>query len=169
MFLAYASIDPLQSAMSRDMYEQATNVLANQNGPNPKTIASKGCNILENISAAGLVIQQDMDDLGYFWHKHAAPCAVILMWPPYDLTCMGDIRQYYDIRGDEIMFPTLASDATICYAIGHPRALLNWSTTLHHAQSVSDPWPHRHRTAIAPTAKLVWWAQRINLKVYSAA
>lgn len=168
MFLSFASVDQYQSSLSRNLYDDAVASLTHLGWMPPNEIHGGGRDVISKVGHAAMVMQQRFDELDYFWRADAGPCALLLMWPPYDLTRLSAVSTYCDLRGDEIIFSTMAMDSTISYAIGHPRAMINWAITLSHSKSIPDPWPTAHRVSPSDTAKMVWWAQRINLRVYEA-
>lgn len=69
-------------------------------------------------------------------------------------------------RTDEIMFPNLATELKVGWAAGHANALIKWAATCRDAAALEfKPWPQLVEIS-SSTANLVWWAQRINLRVY---
>jgi hypothetical protein len=94
---------------------------------------------------------------------------LLFTWHPFDLTGLHRAIAMGPLRGDEIVFPHLAVDSEISWAYGHARSMLTWGLTLHHSDQIADPWPTAKRGNKSDGASLIWWAQRINLRVYGAA
>ena len=129
---------------------------------------SQSDSLTKRIRDAGHALQDRLGLDGYFWNNDAESNTLACIWPPYSvdgLPCALD--KYCDMRGDEIVFQSLDSTQHISWAFGHARGFLHWSLTVLHAEKIVDQWPQLYDQK-SETAVLIWWAQRINLKVYSA-
>lgn len=167
MFLSFTAVDQHVSSLVQNLYSQAVEDIGAAGFSPPVETHVGNSHLLDKIKSVGMVMQHHFDQLDYFWHS-TNESKVLVAWPPYHmhgLEIIGRLREY---RGDEIAFETLDVDQHISYAVGHPRAMITWAVTLSHAQVFQDPWPCSHSTDSTSTARMVWWAQRINLKVYSA-
>ena len=94
----------------------------------------------------------------------------MLLWSRYDLVKIDSvISQLRDFSRDQISFPTLDIQQSAGWTAGHSIALTRWAAVCRQADHMDlIPWPHRI-TKRDTTANLVWWAQRINLRVYEAS
>lgn len=105
----------------------------------------------KNIRAAGLALELSGDEmLAIVWN---ALSWASLMVPRRD-------------RPDEITFDSIAADRPVGWAAGHRNAIIRWAATCYHSDELHfEPWP-QNRCVADKQAGLVWWAQRMNLKVY---
>jgi hypothetical protein len=67
---------------------------------------------------------------------------------------------------DEILFSSLDMELPVGWAAGHVYAMIKWAATCRDTETIDFvPWPQIKGTP-SSTANIVWWAQRINLRVY---
>lgn len=117
--------------------------------------------LLGYIRYCGLRIESTLSDIDL-----RLDAVGICWYPDHVQTIM--LNHVTNLRGDEMIFHHLNVAQPIGWVIGHPRSILKWAATLADCWSLEDYWPTRNKVNIFETGVLVWWAQRINLKVYSA-
>ena len=174
MFRAYAATRHRHSAMLHSQLMSATDLIENRYDLDVIQIETNDMDHLRCIAEMSLHLQRNLDELNFFWTSAEAKTVCMFMWAPYNMHNIDRIGHDLTVRGDEIIFPTIDTRENVSWAVGHPRALLNWGLTLPYAGTVADPYPRQPRIRLAGgelsnTARLIWWAQRINLRVYSAA
>lgn len=93
--------------------------------------------------------------------------SIILIWSRYHILALSQlIGQIPRLGIDELWFPHLDMELDIGWAVGRANALIKWGATCMDAYTLKEkPWPEIKST-MSETALLVWWAQRINLKVF---
>jgi hypothetical protein len=106
------------------------------------------------------------------WNKSASYDIAAIVWDNHVPLLEPMIKQWSTtgIRGDELVFPTLHMDVSRHWVIGHPRALIKWSSCVTHIEDIDYiVFPqHSDHPNTRPTSRLVWIAHRIGLKVYGA-
>jgi len=91
----------------------------------------------------------------------------VIVWKTRHFVDAADFADLPNFRPDEILFHDLNIESQLSWAAGHPHALIKWAATCRDLEYLDFiPWP-QYGEASSDTADLVWWAQRINLKVYS--
>lgn len=108
--------------------------------------------------------------LGLAMEQHlmtAVSDTALLLWSRYDLTKADAIISGLNrSHRDQIIFPTCDIQQSVGWAAGHSVALTRWAAVCKEVDHMDFmPWPH-HINQRDVTANLVWWAQRINLRVY---
>ena len=123
--------------------------------PKTKTTDSIGT----KVAKLGLAIEEHL--------LTAVSDKTLIMWSRYDLAAADTvIDSLHGFHRDQIVFPTLDMQQTAGWAAGHSVALTRWAAACREADHMDlIPWPH-HMTKRDTTANLIWWAQRINLRVY---
>ena len=159
--------DIKESSISNALWDDALSSLRSM--PNVEILEpTRSTERLEwKIMECGHAMQDRLGLDGAFWHDTMPYLAFI--WSPHAGYALETLMSTYDnLRGDEIIFHTLDNTLVAGWVFGHARAMLHWSLTLPHAIAIGDHWPPIHDAEKTETSRIVWWAQRINLRVYGA-
>lgn len=113
------------------------------------------------IRHCGLRIESKLSEVDF-----RSDTVTICWYPDHLRTISFDHKT--DLRGDELIFHHLNVTQPIGWVTGHPRSILKWAATLTDCHTLDDYWPSKTRISMFDTGILVWWAQRINLKVYAS-
>jgi len=165
MFLSYLSLPAHPSALYKNLAAEA---MASITTGEPHIVTTKDTDPFVAINTMGSAAQQQLDQCRFFYDTAISFPVVAMIWAPYNIDGMATNLYHQSFRGDDIIFPSLAANIDVCWAAGHPRAMLHWALTIMHARDIIASYPGPARTDLSNTSKLVWWAQRINLRVYGA-
>lgn len=131
--------------------------------------------IYDRVHEAGMVLQDLIDDRHEWYLDRSVMDPVVIAWQPYDTGLLPQALRLSPLRGDELVVPTLDSRQSISWMMGHPRAVLLWSLTVRNLRRFGDVWPAdavrnlnspEKNITFSDESKMVWWAQRLNLRVY---
>ena len=170
MLISYVAVPRHQSNMHSTLHDDARSQLSKISRIDIRNIETSEHTLFGLVQDLGEAVDRDHHD-NFFWKQDESNTRIMLVWPPYDITNIAGCSEIESLRADELLFPSLDIAEHLCWVAGHPRAMLHWVSTLHHSMAVTDPHPGFHRAnasnrRISETASMVWWAQRINLKVY---
>lgn len=129
----------------------------------------------DRVHTAGMALQ-DWADHRHEWYARGSGIGpVAMVFRPGDLDILPRAISLPPLRGDELVIPTLDSRKAVPWVMGHPRAMLLWSLTVRNLSDMGDVWPAdavrnlnspERNIQFSEESKMVWWAQRMNLRVY---
>lgn len=93
------------------------------------------------------------------------PLAGIIWKTPTDNFVDESLPWIQNIRGDELLFPSLHFEKDSAWAVGNPRALIKWAANCVNLNMPSVVPAYRFKQQI-DQQWLVWLAHRIGLKAY---
>lgn len=116
--------------------------------------------LYDRITLLGLELEKLIIDRGLIWTDNYPP-SILLVWEKLDFDFEIVSNYTKDFRGDEV----LVKDAnSVNWIAGNHRAIIKWAACM---SKLRDMLPQR---TIYPrtdnTRKLLWWAMRLNLKLY---
>ena len=124
----------------------------------------------DQLLKAGMMIQDLCDEDGRSWSANPRFTSGMIAWPSYTGAMFDEISAALEnIRSDELVVESLDMTQELTYIAGHTRALVKWAATIRHAMAFEgDTWSDQvcESSIRATTSRYVWWAQRINLKIY---
>lgn len=117
-------------------------------------------NIYDKITALGLELEKLIIDRGLIWTDNYPP-SILFIWEKLDSDFDKILKYTKDFRGDEVL---VKDPNSVNWIAGNHRAIIKWAASM---SKLKDMLPQR---TIHPrnddTRKLVWWAMRLNLKLY---
>lgn len=113
-----------------------------------------------DLSKIGLMLEKILLDRKLIWNNKPVP-GVLVLWDNLDIEITKLISMSKDFRGDEIMLP---DNDIIKYAVGHPRAIIKWTASLHKIKHLPKLRSIRDKNDIY--SKMFWWASRLELRLY---
>jgi hypothetical protein len=113
-----------------------------------------------DLSKIGLELETILLDRKLLWNNKPVP-KVLIIWDSLDVEIKKLIDISKDFRGDEMM---LQNKGMINYAIGHPRAIIKWTASLHKIKTLG-----KLRSILSEDTvykRITWWASRLELRLY---
>lgn len=133
-----------------------------------------GDSLFVKISKAGILIEKHLllDKKPLLWTESPPYSLVGIVWSNNSLDTLVESKNKWqnNLRGDELIFPTLDAYSHRSWVIGHPRAVIKWASVVYNFENLEhQTWPqHDGHPDTKPTSRLVWLAHRIGLKVYGS-
>lgn len=93
--------------------------------------------------------------------------SIMIVWSRYEIFELANLINTIPVLDiDHLLFPHLDMELDVGWVVGQPNALIKWGATCMDAYAIDEQvWPVQKST-MSGTALLIWWAQRINLKVF---
>lgn len=112
------------------------------------------------LSEVSLKIENLMLTKPYIWTNSVAP-KVLIVWGEIQGSLHDRIFHLTkDYRGDEVLLDVYNTT----WIAGHPRAITKWAGTIFKLKDVEPSRSLQH--PIDDIARLIWWTNRLNLKVH---
>lgn len=114
----------------------------------------------DRITLLGLELERLLIDRSLIWSTN--PCtSVLFIWEKLDSNFDDISKHIKDFRGDELLIKDTES---VNWVLGSPRAIIKWAASM---SKLRDILPQRTIfPRIDNTRKLIWWAMRLELKLY---
>jgi hypothetical protein len=113
-----------------------------------------------DLSKIGLELEKILLDRKLLWNNKPVP-GVLIIWDGLDVEIKELIDITKDFRGDEMMLP---DRSVINYAVGHPRAIIKWTASLHKIKTLGKLRSVMDEDSVYK--KIAWWASRLELRLY---
>lgn len=114
----------------------------------------------DRITLLGLELEKILLDRSLIWSNNYCN-KILFIWEKLDIDFNELSKHLIDFRGDEVLIKDTIS---VNWIVGNPRAIIKWAASI---SKLRDILPQR---TIYPrtdnTRKLIWWAMRLNLKLY---
>ena len=120
----------------------------------------EGHDFYDKITLLGIELERLIIDRTLIWSSN--PCNNILfIWEKLDSDFDRITSYVKDFRGDEIL---IKDSFSVNWMLGNPRAIIKWAASMSKLKGLLPQRTIYPRTD--NTRKLIWWAMRLDLKLY---